>query len=91
MTLSAGENALYVSVDDELADVIILRPDRPRAAVTVTRLRAADAAQIAMVTGDVAPYAVVAGNPATVIRTLEPPTAEALRAAAAEGGGAHAG
>ena len=56
--LSAGETAVYVSVGDELAGVIILSdPIREQAAATVSRLRQAGVAEIAMVTGDVAPTA----------------------------------
>lgn len=56
--LSAGETAVYVSVGDELAGVIILSdPIREQAAATVSRLRRAGVAEIAMVTGDVAPTA----------------------------------
>ena len=56
--LGAGETAVYVSVGDDLAGVIILSdPLRPRAAETVTRLREAGVTEIAMVTGDVAPTA----------------------------------
>ncbi|MCQ6289343.1 HAD family hydrolase, partial [Bacillus cereus] len=56
--LQAGETAVYVSDGDELAGVIVLSdPLRPRAADTVARLRAAGVAEIAMVTGDVAPTA----------------------------------
>src|SRR5690625_302144 len=56
--LDAGEAAVYVSVGDELAGVIILSdPIRPYAADTVARLRESGVTQIAMVTGDVAPTA----------------------------------
>ena len=56
--LQAGEAAVYVAVDNELAGVIVLSdPLRPQAADTVTRLRAAGVDEIAMVTGDVAPTA----------------------------------
>jgi len=52
--LSAGETAVYVSVGDELAGVIILSdPIREQSADTVSRLRRAGVAEIAMVTGDV--------------------------------------
>ncbi|WP_223148988.1 BREX-1 system phosphatase PglZ type A [Changpingibacter yushuensis] len=51
--LSAGETAVYVSVGDELAGVIILSdPIREQSAETVSRLRRAGVAEIAMVTGD---------------------------------------
>lgn len=56
--LAAGETAVYVSVGEELAGVIILSdPIREQAAATVSRLRRAGVAEIAMVTGDVAPTA----------------------------------
>ncbi|WP_394214871.1 heavy metal translocating P-type ATPase [Brachybacterium vulturis] len=56
--LGAGETAVYVSVDDELAGVLIVSdPIRPHAAATIARLRTAGVAEIAMVTGDVAPTA----------------------------------
>lgn len=52
--LSAGETAVYVSVGDELAGVIILSdPIREQSADTVSRLRRAGVAEIAMVTGDI--------------------------------------
>jgi cation transport ATPase len=52
--LGPGETAVYVSVDDELAGVIVLSdPVRPDAADTVARMRAAGVQQIVMVTGDV--------------------------------------
>ncbi|MBP1324961.1 heavy metal translocating P-type ATPase [Leucobacter exalbidus] len=51
--LGAGEAAVYVSVGDELAGIIILSdPIRPRAAETVSRLREAGVTEIALVTGD---------------------------------------
>ncbi|MFC5432401.1 heavy metal translocating P-type ATPase [Microbacterium suwonense] len=54
LVLSAGETAVYVSVGDELAGVIILSdPIREQSADTVSRLRRAGVAEIAMVTGDV--------------------------------------
>lgn len=57
-TLAPGETAVYVSVGDELAGIIVLSdPLRPNAADTVARLRAAGVAEIAMVTGDVRPTA----------------------------------
>ncbi|HCS60099.1 MAG TPA: heavy metal translocating P-type ATPase [Microbacterium sp.] len=53
-----GEAAVYVSVGDELAGIIILSdPIRPAAADTMARLREAGVTEIAMVTGDVAPTA----------------------------------
>jgi heavy metal translocating P-type ATPase len=53
--LDSGETAVYVSIDDELAGVIVLSdPVRPQAAATVARLRAAGVSEVAMVTGDVA-------------------------------------
>ncbi|ASK67120.1 cadmium-translocating P-type ATPase [Brachybacterium avium] len=56
--LRAGETAVYVSVDDELAGLLIVSdPIRPHAAETIARLRAAGVAEIAIVTGDVAPTA----------------------------------
>lgn len=56
--LAAGETSVYVTVGDELAGVIILSdPIREQAAATVSRLRQAGVAEIAMVTGDVAPTA----------------------------------
>ena len=56
--LRAGETAVYVAVGDQLAGLIIVSdPVRPHAAETITRLRAAGVAEIAMVTGDVAPTA----------------------------------
>lgn len=52
--LSAEETAVYVSVGDELAGVIILSdPIREQSADTVSRLRRAGVAEIAMVTGDI--------------------------------------
>lgn len=52
--LSAGETAVYVSIGDELAGVIILSdPIREQSADTVSRLRRAGVAEIAMVTGDI--------------------------------------
>ncbi|MGO1539536.1 MAG: heavy metal translocating P-type ATPase [Leucobacter sp.] len=57
-TLTAGETAVYVSVDNELAGVIVLSdPLRSQAANTMHRLREAGVTEIAMVTGDVAPTA----------------------------------
>lgn len=54
-TLQAGETAVYVSVDAELAGILVLSdPLRPEAAATLARLRAAGVAELAMVTGDVA-------------------------------------
>lgn len=51
--LQAGQSAVYVSVDQELAGVIVLAdPLRPNAADTVSRLRDAGLAEIAMITGD---------------------------------------
>ena len=51
--LAAGESAVYVSVGDELAGVIVLAdPLRPDAVQTVSRLREAGVSEIAMVTGD---------------------------------------
>ena len=51
--LQAGQSAVYVSVDLELAGVIVLAdPLRPNAADTVSRLRDAGLAEIAMITGD---------------------------------------
>lgn len=51
--LEPGESAVYVSVGDELAGIIILSdPLRPHAADTVARLREAGVTEIAMVTGD---------------------------------------
>src|SRR5690606_28563246 len=51
--LTAGKSAVYVSVDSEVAGVIVLSdPLRPAAATTVARLREAGVAEIAMVTGD---------------------------------------
>lgn len=56
--LGAGETAVYVSVDDELAGVIVLSdPVRPHAAQTIARMRAAGVREVVMVTGDVAPTA----------------------------------
>lgn len=56
--LEAGETAVYVSVGDELAGIIILSdPIRVNAAATISRLRQAGLAEIAMVTGDVEPTA----------------------------------
>ena len=53
--LAPGETAVYVSVDDTLAGVIVLSdPVRPQAAETVARMRAAGVDQVLMVTGDVA-------------------------------------
>ncbi|MGO3148381.1 MAG: heavy metal translocating P-type ATPase [Leucobacter sp.] len=53
--LAAGETAVYVSVDDALAGVIILSdPIREQAADMVSRLRQAGVGEIVMVTGDVA-------------------------------------
>lgn len=52
--LDGGETAVYVSVDDELAGVIVLSdPVRPQAAQTVERLRTAGVVEFALVTGDV--------------------------------------
>lgn len=52
--LSAGETAVYVSVGDELAGVMILSdPIREQSADTVSRLRRAGVTEIAMVTGDI--------------------------------------
>ena len=51
--LAAGESAVYVSVGDALAGVIVLAdPLRPDAAQTVSRLRDAGLTEIAMITGD---------------------------------------
>lgn len=51
--LQAGQSAVYVSVDQELAGVIVLAdPLRSNAADTVSRLRDAGLAEIAMITGD---------------------------------------
>ena len=56
--LAAGETAVYVSSDDELAGVIVLSdPIRPQAARTMARLRESGVREIVMVTGDVAPTA----------------------------------
>ncbi len=56
--LRAGETAVYVSVGEKLAGVIILSdPIREQAAETVSRLRQAGVTEVAMVTGDVAPTA----------------------------------
>ncbi len=53
--LEAGETAVYVSVGDALAGVIVLSdPVRPHAAATVARMRAAGVKKVVMVTGDVA-------------------------------------
>ena len=72
--LAAGETAVYVSVDDELAGVIILSdPIREEAADTVSRLRQAGATEIAMVTGDVAPTAESVAH-AVGIRTVHAET-----------------
>lgn len=61
--LRPGETAVYVSVDNELAGIIVLSdPIRPNAAHTVTRLRDAGVSEIAMVTGDVAPTAESVAN-----------------------------
>ncbi len=52
--LAAGESAVYVSVGESLAGVIVLSdPLRPHTAQTVSRLREAGLTDIAMVTGDV--------------------------------------
>lgn len=51
--LQAGQSAVYVSVDQELAGVIVLADLlRSNAADTVSRLRDAGLAEIAMITGD---------------------------------------
>ena len=51
--LAPGQSAVYVSLGHELAGVIVLAdPLRPDAAQTVSRLRAAGVAEIAMITGD---------------------------------------
>ena len=72
--LAAGETAVYVSVGDELAGVIILSdPIREHAAATVSRLRQAGVAEIAMVTGDVAPTAESVAH-AVGIRTVHAET-----------------
>jgi len=56
--LSAGETAVYVSVDSDFAGVIVLSdPLRSHAAETIVRLREAGVERIVMVTGDVAPTA----------------------------------
>lgn len=56
--LSAGETAVYVSVDSDFAGVIVLSdPLRSHAAETIVRLREAGVEGIVMVTGDVAPTA----------------------------------
>ena len=61
--LEAGNTAVYVSVDNELAGVIVLSdPLRPLAAGTVSRLRDAGVVEIAMVTGDVLPTAEAIAN-----------------------------
>ncbi len=53
--LAPGETAVYVSVDDALAGVIVLAdPPRPQAAGTIARMRAAGVEQVVMITGDVA-------------------------------------
>ncbi len=52
--LDAGQTAVYVSIDDQLAGVIVLSdPVRPHAADTLARMRAAGVEQVVMVTGDV--------------------------------------
>lgn len=54
-SLKAGEAAVYVSVDDELAGIIVLSdPIRVQAANTVARLREGGVTEILMVTGDTA-------------------------------------
>ncbi|WP_212723125.1 heavy metal translocating P-type ATPase [Nocardioides jishulii] len=56
--LEGGETAVYVSVDGEEAGVIVLSdPVRVEAPRTVQRLRELGVAQVALVTGDVAPTA----------------------------------
>lgn len=72
--LRPGETAVYVSVDNELAGIIVLSdPIRPNAAHTVTRLRDAGVSEIAMVTGDVAPTAESVAN-AVGIQTIHAET-----------------
>ncbi|WP_202977752.1 HAD-IC family P-type ATPase [Nocardioides daphniae] len=57
-TLEAGETAVYVAVDDELAGVIVLSdPVREHARHTIERLRSFGASEFVLVTGDVAPTA----------------------------------
>ena len=52
--LAAGETAVYVAVDDELAGVVVLSdPVRPNAAETLARMRTAGVAEFALITGDV--------------------------------------
>ena len=56
--LEAGETAVYVSVGEELAGIIILSdPIRPHAADTVARLRDAGVKEVSIVTGDTRPTA----------------------------------
>ncbi|HLR94814.1 MAG TPA: HAD-IC family P-type ATPase, partial [Jiangellaceae bacterium] len=58
VALQAGETAVYVSRDDQLAGVIILSdPPRPEAAGTVRALRDLGVDEILMTTGDVQPTA----------------------------------
>lgn len=72
--LSAGETAVYVSVGDELAGVIILSdPIREQSADTVSRLRRAGVAEIAMVTGDITSTAESVGH-AVDIQTVHAET-----------------
>ncbi|MBE7325195.1 heavy metal translocating P-type ATPase [Nocardioides sp. Y6] len=53
-TLTAGETAVYVALDDQLAGVVVLSdPVRPHAAQTVARMRTAGVTQFVLVTGDV--------------------------------------
>ncbi|MDP3969625.1 MAG: heavy metal translocating P-type ATPase [Nocardioides sp.] len=53
--LVGGESAVYVSINDELAGVIVLSdPVRPLAAATVSRIREMGVSEVVMVTGDVA-------------------------------------
>src|SRR5690625_1896545 len=71
-TLDAGETAVYVSVGDELAGIIILSdPVRENAATTIARLRKAGVTEIAMVTGDVESTA------RSVARVVDIPTVHA--------------
>ena len=54
----AGQSAVYVSIDDRLAGVVMLSdPLRENAAATVERLRKQGVDTVAMVTGDVRPTA----------------------------------
>ncbi|MGO1539337.1 MAG: heavy metal translocating P-type ATPase [Leucobacter sp.] len=72
--LEAGETAVYVSVGDELAGIIILSdPVRENANTTISRLRRAGVAEIAMVTGDVEPTALSVAN-AVGIQTVHAET-----------------